>query len=107
MAGKVRTRMSMSSHGVQAVTPDLCPVPREDGSAYPNCAVIDGRYHHANLCPFLYRLQASVGGSQYDVMTIDALLQWTASQDVHGASWTALCLRQESKGTGAGARLRP
>lgn len=105
MAGRVRGKVWNAGYRTTAITPDLCPV-RDEMSSYPNCLVADLGANHVNLCPFAYRFELRVGGSGYDVMTIDASLQWLASQDVHGAQWYTLCLRKESKGTEAGARLR-
>jgi len=106
VAGKVHCRVLRSGDGLRALNPEICPATGQPGSSSAQCAMVDVHYSHGNLCPFLSRLVIQVGGSVYDVWTMDALMQWLGSQDVHGGQWTALCLRCDSSGTEVGARLR-
>jgi len=105
MAGKVKTTVWVGHSGVLSISPNLCPA-HQEGIADPPCLVADPRRSGLNLCPFAYRFLVRPGGQEYEVMTVDAMLQWLAAQELHQADWTTLCLRKESAGTEIGARLR-
>jgi hypothetical protein len=107
MAGFVRTVLQSSiDRTILRVMPLECPVDAKPGLRN-YCLAVDLAVPHVNLCPFLQRFRLEVGGSDYELMTVDAMLQWLASQDVHQGYWKSLCMRRESKGTDAGAQLRP
>ena|SRR5215472_10241035 len=106
MAGRVRATVHRGNGQILSVLPQPCPA-SNGPQRLLCCVVVDLHYSHANLCPFLYGLVLQVNGSTYDVRALDAVMQWAASQEVHGAQWTPLCLRMESKDTEPGARLRP
>jgi|SRR5215472_4369447 len=105
MAGKVKTTVWVGHSGLYSITPNLCPAQDAVTTARP-CLVADPHRHALNLCPFAYRFLVRPNGAEYDVATVDAMLQWLGSQELHRADWTTLCLRESSMKTEAGARLR-
>lgn len=107
MAGKVGADLHLGTgHAHSHIVPRCCPATRDYWTA-PSCAIVDKESGHFNLCPFLYGLQINAGGTVYDLRGTMSLPTWLTSVAGEQASFATMCLRKESAGTEAGAKLRP
>lgn len=106
MAGKVHLKVQQGTNpNLLYGIPQPCPVSNRLWSGL-DCVVVDRAVAWVNLCPFLYGLQVRRGGCVMELRSEREILAHMAHSEYIAEEYTCLCLRKESAGTEAGARLR-
>lgn len=106
MAGLVKADVQggLAGTGRVTVVPRACPC--ISNANRPRCAELSTVSGWVNLCPFLYGMRALSGGMIADLRDTQTIAAWLSTGNALNRSWEALCLRKESAGLEAGARLR-
>jgi len=106
MAGSVRADVGRGLPGTSRVVlyPRGCPC--ATNGARPLCVEGDTQAPWFNLCAFLYGVQVRSGGMVADLRSTEEIGRWLSFQPHSDREYRVLCLRRESAGTEAGARLR-
>ena len=107
MAGIVKADAGQGLPGThrRMLYPRACPCRTADSGTLL-CMEASDRSAWVNLCPFFYGARVLSGGMIAEIRTVQDILVWVDYNHADGREWEVLCLRKESSGTKAGARLR-
>lgn len=107
MAGIVKADIGHGLAGTQrrSIVPRNCPC-HSNGSGTMLCAEANATSGWVNVCPFWYGARVHSSGMIGDIRDVPGLMLWLDFTRDDGRTWEVLCLRKESAGTIAGARLR-